>query len=427
MRPTDDNYDDGTVYLVVDPWPSDGPAQYISGEEALARELEGPFVPRLIIGIHKGDIEYVDNWYLVSLKKHISQARLSSVAAAVQAGYGNSEVWPERIYIHNGDGPINHDLLDLDERTFLEISDSGICTRIEERYGKRPSISRTDYRNMVESIAQKYGCHVSDIGYFTVDGSPIDDDQTPPSGYLLEGEDDVDPDYYADRVHVVDIRIEANNANSYAGRLIQCGCAISDYLTAIKVGGGFDAKTIVSLLRGGHVDLLIGNQEGAHLDVKSELYNIDAPRRTGDRQKIELAQDVARFANGDTDAVLVLGYAEQKSRGRSEVSRLSPVDLRRFNIEQYRSTLDSRIVPSITGLVIEQVEIEPDSGVVFIYIPRQPEEMQPYLVHGAIVEDKVEGEFFSIVQRRGEASINLTASQIHGYIVAGKAFLRRGQ
>jgi hypothetical protein len=51
--------------------------------------------------------------------------------------------------------------------------------------------------------------------------------------------------------------------------------------------------------------------------------------------------------------------------------------------------------------------------------------MQPYLVQGVVVGDKFEGAFFSIMQRRGEESITLNTSQIHGYIVAGKAFLRR--
>jgi hypothetical protein len=52
--------------------------------------------------------------------------------------------------------------------------------------------------------------------------------------------------------------------------------------------------------------------------------------------------------------------------------------------------------------------------------------MQPYLVHGAVVGDKNEGTFFSIVRRRGEASIPTSAAQIHAYIVAGKAFLQGG-
>jgi hypothetical protein len=63
-------------------------------------------------------------------------------------------------------------------------------------------------------------------------------------------------------------------------------------------------------------------------------------------------------------------------------------------------------------------------GLLLISVPPQPREMQPYLVHGAVVGDKNEGAFFSIVRRRGEASIPTSAAQIHAYIVAGKAFLQ---
>ena len=229
-------------------------------------------------------------------------------------------------------------------------------------------------------------------------------------------------------VHVVEIRLASNDEHSPAGRLIDCGRAVHDYLASIR-GGELDAQKIVSVLRGGHVDVLVGMRESGYLEIKSSQYNINAPGRSAERQKIELAQDVARFANGDTDAVLVLGYAEGKSTGVSRVGRVVPIDLAKFDVGQYQAVLDSKIIPSITGLVIEKVQVgsDPNSGVVFIYVPRQPEEMQPYLVQGAIVGDKLEGAFFSIVQRRGEASITVNASQIHGYIVAGKAFLRRNE
>lgn len=417
---------DGSVFLVIEPSSDVGPPHYISGEAAFEQGHDGPFVPKLIVGIDIGEIEYVDHWYLVTLEKVILQTRLSSLAAAVRAGRENSETWPERIYIHRGEGPIHHDLLDIDPRMFIEVDEFSICARIEERYSRRPSVARDDYRNMIDSIAEKYECHVLDVRYTTADGTLIDDEETLPLGYFLEGEDDGvgRRDFYAEMAHVVDIAIGANDPDSRTGRLVRCGRAISDYLAAIR-GGTFDAETIVSLLRAGHLELLIGQREGAHLDVKSALYNIDAPGNVGDRQKIELAQDVVRFANGNTDAVLVLGYAETRYAEYSEVAKLSPVDLSRFSSKQYQAALDARIFPSIIGLQLEAVEIAAGSGIVFIYIPQQPDAMQPYLVHGAIVGEKVEGEFFSIPQRRGEASLNITASQIHGYIVAGKAFLRK--
>jgi len=44
-----------------------------------------------------------------------------------------------------------------------------------------------------------------------------------------------------------------------------------------------------------------------------------------------------------------------------------------------------------------------------IDIPPQPEELKPFLVHGAIVDGRIEGAFISIVRCRGESSIPITA------------------
>lgn len=421
---------DGTVYLIVDPYPSEGPELLISGEDASVAQNDteiDSFVSRLVIGAYAGEINYVDHWYLVSLENHVAQARLSSLAAAVRCNSSNSEEWPERIYVHKGEGPIIYDLMDLDERTFLEINGSGIYARVEERYSGRPPVSRAEYEEMVDAVARNYGCHVLSVAYSDVDGTPIREEALRLSELVVSDDDDGDDeyDYYADLVHVIDIRLVPDDEDELAGRLIDCGRAVYDYLVAIR-GGDLDAQKIMSVLRGGHAEVLVGMHESGHLEVKSSAYNINAPGQSGERQKIELAQDVARFANGDRDAILVLGYREQKSDRVSRINCLAPLNLANVDTAQYQSILDSKIVPPITGLVIEKVEVDRNdtSGIIFMYVPRQPEEMQPYLVHGAIVGDKVEGAFFSIVQRRGEGSITLSASQVHGYIVAGKAFLR---
>jgi hypothetical protein len=62
-----------------------------------------------------------------------------------------------------------------------------------------------------------------------------------------------------------------------------------------------------------------------------------------------------------------------------------------------------------------------------ILVPAQPEESKPVLVHGAIVGDKTEGAFISIVQRRGEHPITITAQSIHATLAAGRALLRRSE
>jgi hypothetical protein len=139
---------------------------------------------------------------------------------------------------------------------------------------------------------------------------------------------------------------------------------------------------------------------------------------------VELAQDVARFANGSHDALLVLGFSEMKEHGRDVVGELKPVDFAHVDVTSYRDILDARIVPPLDGVTIELMESAPGKVVVLIFVPKQAPEIQPYLVHGASAEGKYEGDFFSIVQRRGEGSITTTAQQIHAYIVAGRRYLK---
>ena len=57
------------------------------------------------------------------------------------------------------------------------------------------------------------------------------------------------------------------------------------------------------LVRAGKAHLLIGLAENKWLEVKGGPYQINAPGPTSTRSRIELAQDVARFANGDSDAI----------------------------------------------------------------------------------------------------------------------------
>jgi hypothetical protein len=412
---------DGVIYAIVDGYPDADRA--ISAEEVAAtKECDFFLHQDLLIGGH-GSIQRIKHWYMVSLASHVLRAKLLSIAALARVPLPRA-LDPDRIYLHKGEGPINEELLDLDERTYLEIDSSGVVACVEEQYAQRPAKPRAEYRTMLDSLVRNYGCRIIEVRYSDIYGNPIDAVRSS-TDEIIEDDDDID--WTADVAHLVVSRIACDNPDALAEQLIACGCAVHDYLAAIRGGGELGAPGIVSILRGGHIEVLVGRQESEHLDVKSSQYNINAPGQSAERQKIELAQDVARFANGNTDAVLVLGYTENKLVGVTTVGRPAPIDLTHFNIEQYQAVLDSKIVPSISGLMIEKVQVDSNlnTGIVFIYVPRQPEEMQPYLVQGAIVADKLEGAFISIVQRRGEASITLNASQIHGYIVAGKALLRR--
>ena len=60
-------------------------------------------------------------------------------------------------------------------------------------------------------------------------------------------------------------------------------------------------------------------------------------------------------------------------------------------------------------------------------VPRQEEELKPFLMHGAFVNGKVQGAYISIVRRSGGDSIPITAQQIRSTLAAGRALLRRGE
>lgn len=206
---------------------------------------------------------------------------------------------------------------------------------------------------------------------------------------------------------------------------LQVGENVSALISQLR-GGELTAEAALALLRAGRGDLLIGLPESNWLEVKSQGYDLSS----GDAAKIELAQDVARFANGETDSLLVIGYRTDKAKGEEVISKLTP-SVAKFPAARYHQTIDARVHPSVLGLHVQQFEVPLRNGgkgyLLATFVPAQPEESKPFLVHGAIAGSKVEGAFISIVQRRGEHSIPVTAPAIHAALAAGRALLRRGE
>lgn len=185
--------------------------------------------------------------------------------------------------------------------------------------------------------------------------------------------------------------------------------------------GQVSQATAMDLLRAGQAELLIGLPESAWLEVKSFPYNLNQQSA-----KIELAQDVARFANSEDGGILVIGM-RAKRRGDSEVIvALAPLE-GPSQTQRYQRILDDRIVPVIDDLDVSVVPIHrmPGRHLLVVSVPKQPDALRPFLVHGAIVAGRVEGAFFSIVRRRGEQSVTVHPAAIHSLIAAGRAALNR--
>lgn len=185
--------------------------------------------------------------------------------------------------------------------------------------------------------------------------------------------------------------------------------------------GHMTRETVADLIIGGRADLLIGMPEGAWLDVKSQHYDL-----TTARGKISLAEAVSRFANAEEGGIVVVGMDTKRIPGGELIKSVRPVPIETATTRRYRQAIENRIFPFPTALNIQTVETSTGHGLVVISIPPQEEELKPFLVHGAIVEGRIEGGYISIVRRSGEDSIPITAQQIHSTLAAGRALLRGG-
>jgi len=406
-----------------------------SGSEGVASRIDDPIEDAYVesVGGHLGHALHVDGVGLIVRPKHypfvcpeklLEHARIEDLHGAMLdptrccAALPGS---PEYVYLAADDPDDFHvDSAHLDESVRIEATAEDLVALVEVTMRRRPSWTQDEFQALFLAATNRAGCYVKRIS--VLPAGVIDEDDWPPSGLPSEMLEELDAGVRGDP-HVVRVRVGAAGATT-VGQLVSAGRNVEALLNAYQTGA-LTVDSVRDLVRARRPELLIGVEEGSWFEAKSSAYNVSNGSWV-ERQKIELAQDVARFANGDVDAVLILGLKESKSE-KSHISEVSPVDLSVVDVEQYRSILDARIVPAVQGLLVEAVELDHGKGLVMISVPPQPAELQPYLVHGAIVGDKVEGEFFSIVQRRGEASITTTASQIHGYIVAGRAFLRSSQ
>ncbi|MET7736385.1 ATP-binding protein [Streptomyces sp. NPDC005402] len=185
--------------------------------------------------------------------------------------------------------------------------------------------------------------------------------------------------------------------------------------------GHLTRETTLDLLRAGHAEVLVGQPEGPWLDVKSSHYDLDSTQG-----KISIAQSVSRFANAELGGIVVVGMKGKKVPGGELIHSIHPVPVDGRTLRRYQSALEHHLYPPPDLLDIECHETD-GKGIVFLHVPPQPEELKPFLVHGAVVDGQVEGAFISIVRRRGEGSIPITAPAIHSTLSAGRALLRRGQ
>lgn len=229
-------------------------------------------------------------------------------------------------------------------------------------------------------------------------------------------------DSYVAPPYLVTIRVKPTIRGRSVGYLFEIGEAVGELVSTSDADQlELTRTTARDLVRGGRADLLIGQPEGPWLDVKARAYDLN-----GDAGKISLAQDVAKFANAEHGGLLIIGLEAKKVPGGEVVRSIRPVTVDGKELRRHEQAISNRLYPPPEFLSVEVVDIE-RGQIMLIDVPSQPEELKPFLVHGAIVDGKIEGAFISIIRRRGEASIPIQAQAIHSTLAAGRALLRRGQ
>lgn len=216
------------------------------------------------------------------------------------------------------------------------------------------------------------------------------------------------------------VTYEAPTRGKTVEGLLQIGKGLENLLSTLGPSGELEAESVLALVKAGSAEVLLGQVETEWLEVKSQAY-----RLADDGQKIELAQDVARFANAEGGGVLLIGVKTKKVGDLDVLRKVSPAPLDQLRPARYRKVIDRRVFPPVEGLQIEVHAASEQSGYLAIHIPPQPEELKPFLVHGAVVGGRVEGAFISIIRRRGEDSIPASPASIHSMLVAGRGLLRK--
>lgn len=289
----------------------------------------------------------------------------------------------------------------------------------------QPMASKDDYWEFLRRATEPYGCQVKSIRFTDEFGLEPGDFVALYPDYGPEEKAKILAQEHS-RPRLVEVFI-APKGPMKAAELLAAGEDAYSLLTALRDGSVDSPYTAAKLIRAGLPRVLVGVPESEWLEVKRQPYNLGAPGSAATVQKLELAQDVARFANGDHDALLVIGMSSKKVNGYDVVQGVRPAKLSNLSPERYQKIIDKRVYPAIEGLKIEPVDLGGGKGVLLIEIPAQPSEYKPFLVHGAIVGERVEGAFISIVRRRGEGSTVLTPSNIHATLAAGRAYLNPSQ
>jgi predicted HTH transcriptional regulator len=125
-------------------------------------------------------------------------------------------------------------------------------------------------------------------------------------------------------------------------------------------------------------DILIGLVEDEHFDAKSGKYDLSS-----DGGRLELAKDVSSFANR-SGGIIVIGAktTDDPSFYGRRIESISVFPFSLINPPDYHNVIKDWMYPRPDNTEIEWVpsKNESDKGLVYIFIPDQPQNLRPFLI-----------------------------------------------
>jgi hypothetical protein len=312
-------------------------------------DIENDHVPLRVDGI--GFVRKPKHHSFIAPSSVLAPADLDSLVAAIRWEGRCCRSMPEQVFFADVPAQGFEPLFCEPENAYIEVGEDSVQAVVKhDLLGER--LPASEYLRLLGGVAARSGCQVSSVVLEDEYGTPLDAQLAEfrgwfESGMLSAAEIDGFVARLESRPCVAKVRIVPGGPMT-AGRLMSATTDVLAFLGALK-SGALDARGALDLLRAGRFELFIGMPEGPWFEVKGQAYNLPAPANPSLRAKIELAQDVARFANGDRDALLVVGMATIKQDGVEKVASITPAKVSESDAQRYREVIDSHLVPALEG------------------------------------------------------------------------------
>ena len=181
---------------------------------------------------------------------------------------------------------------------------------------------------------------------------------------------------------------------------------------------------IEHLLESGAEAALVGESETDHLDFKEQPYRLNT-----DREKWELAKDVAALANAG-GRCLVIGIATTTPGEREEeiASEIKPFPAPLGDIKRHRDAIDATagVYPVLRNIRIHKYSRPDNKALMLIRVPPQQEDDLPFMVIRMVEGDEKRGVGIGVPFRSGAHTFWEPPGQLHRDLSDGRRLRRVG-